>query len=68
MNPKRKTESQFAMTLSVLTCQSAMLKYVNSVSVYFNLIKIFTQLFFVAISQTMVNRKVTEVYLFWILY
>ena len=68
MNPKHKTEIQFAMTLSVLTCQSAMLKYVNSVSVYFNSIKIFTYLFFVAISQTAVNKKVTEVYLFWILY
>ena len=68
MNPKHKTESQFAMTLSVLTCQSAMLKYVNSVSVYFNSIKIFTYLFFVAISQTAVNKKVTEAYLYWILH
>ena len=57
---------QFVMTLSVLTCQSAVLKYVNSVSIYFQLDK---NLYIIDFCYDLPNDgkqkqvKATEVYL-----
>ena len=57
---------QFVITLSVLTCQSAMLKYVNSLSIYFYLEK---NLYIIDFNCDLLNHgkqkqvKATEVYL-----